>query len=135
LEKVLKTLKVLVRAPSKLIVIAGCGGDRDTAKRPLMGGLAARHGDIAILTSDNPRSEAPDRILDMMESGIRTEDKGHVYRISDRKEAIRTAVRLAEKHDTILIAGKGHETYQEIQGIKYPFDDKNVVHEALFENI
>jgi UDP-N-acetylmuramoyl-L-alanyl-D-glutamate--2,6-diaminopimelate ligase len=135
LEKVLKTLKVLVRAPSKLIVIAGCGGDRDTAKRPLMGGLAARHGDIAILTSDNPRSEAPDRILDMMESGIRTEDKGHVYRISDRKEAIRTAVRLAEKHDTILIAGKGHETYQEIQGIKYPFDDKKVVHDALFENI
>jgi UDP-N-acetylmuramoyl-L-alanyl-D-glutamate--2,6-diaminopimelate ligase len=71
----------------------------------------------------------------MMESGVRIEDKGHVYRIADRREAIRTAVRLAQKNDTILIAGKGHETYQEIQGIKYPFDDKNVVHEALFENI
>jgi UDP-N-acetylmuramoyl-L-alanyl-D-glutamate--2,6-diaminopimelate ligase len=135
LEKVLKTLRVLVRPPSNLIVIAGCGGDRDVTKRPLMGGLAARHGDIAILTSDNPRSEDPGQILDMMESGVRIEDKGHVYRIADRREAIRTAVRLAQKNDTILIAGKGHETYQEIQGIKYPFDDKNVVHEALFENI
>lgn len=135
LEKVLLTLRPLVRKPQKLFVIAGCGGDRDKSKRPLMGAIAAGNADIAILTSDNPRTEDPEVILDMMEEGIAKKDSAHVYRISDRKQAIRTAVRMAQRGDTILIAGKGHETYQEVHGVKYPFDDKKVVHEALFKDI
>jgi len=135
LEKVLKTLRCMVRKPGKIVVVAGCGGDRDQTKRPLMGSIAARYGDIAILTSDNPRTEDPEKILDMMMEGIDQTQRRHVYRIADRREAIRTAVRMAQKGDAILIAGKGHETYQEIHGVKYPFDDKKVVHEALFEDI
>ena len=135
LEKVLKTLRAIVQPPARLIVAAGCGGDRDKTKRPIMGKIAAAIADIAILTSDNPRSENPEHILDMMMEGVESKDRQHVYRITDRREAIRTAVRMARKGDTILIAGKGHETYQEIQGVKYPFDDKKAVHDALFEDI
>jgi UDP-N-acetylmuramoyl-L-alanyl-D-glutamate--2,6-diaminopimelate ligase len=135
LEKVLKTLRAIVQSPAKLIAVAGCGGDRDKTKRPLMGRIAATLSDLAILTSDNPRSENPEHILDMMMEGVESKDRSHVYRITDRREAIRSAVRMAKKGDTILIAGKGHEAYQEIQGVKYPFDDKKVVHDALFEDI
>lgn len=135
LEKVLKTLRMIVKSPAQLIAVAGCGGDRDKTKRPIMGRIAGMMSDIAILTSDNPRTENPEMILDMMMEGVESTDRNHVYRISDRKEAIRTAVRMAKKGDTILIAGKGHETYQEISGVKYPFDDKKVVHDALFHDI
>lgn len=135
LEKVLHTLRDIVQPPARLIAIAGCGGDRDKTKRPIMGRIAASMSDLAILTSDNPRSENPEHILDMMMEGVDQTQRGHVYRITDRREAIRTAVRMARKGDTILIAGKGHETYQEIQGVKYPFDDKKVVQDALFKDI
>lgn len=135
LEKVLKTLHAIVKSPARLLAVAGCGGDRDKTKRPIMGKIAATMSDITILTSDNPRTENPEHILDMMMEGVESEERAHVYRITDRREAIRTAVRMARKGDTILIAGKGHETYQEINGVKYPFDDKKVVHEALFNDI
>ena len=134
LEKTLKTLRALVKSPARLIAIAGCGGDRDKTKRPVMGKIVATMADLAILTSDNPRSEDPEHILDMMMEGVDSKLRTHVYRITDRREAIRTAVRMAAKGDAILIAGKGHETYQEIKGVKYPFDDKKVVHNALFED-
>jgi UDP-N-acetylmuramoyl-L-alanyl-D-glutamate--2,6-diaminopimelate ligase len=134
LEKVLTTLRAIVKPPARLIAIAGCGGDRDKTKRPVMGRIAASLADVAILTSDNPRSEDPEQILDMMMEGIEDRIRIRVYRIADRKEAIRMAVRTARQGDTILIAGKGHETYQEIKGVKYPFDDKKVVHDALFED-
>jgi UDP-N-acetylmuramoyl-L-alanyl-D-glutamate--2,6-diaminopimelate ligase len=134
LEKTLNTLRALVKSPARLIAIAGCGGDRDKTKRPVMGKIVATMADLAILTSDNPRSEDPEHILDMMMEGVDSKLRTHVYRITDRREAIRTAVRMAAKGDAILIAGKGHETYQEIKGVKYPFDDKKVVHNALFED-
>ena len=100
-----------------------------------MGGIAATLGDLAILTSDNPRSEDPDAILNEMLEGVGQEQKKKVLRISDRKEAIRAAVQMADRGDIILIAGKGHETYQEIQGKRFPFNDKQIVHEALLEDI
>lgn len=106
-----------------VITVVGCGGDRDPGKRPMMASVAAEHSDRVILTSDNPRSENPESILDDMEAGIGITQKKKVLRISDRRAAIQTAVNLAQKGDIILIAGKGHENYQEIKGVKHHFDD------------
>jgi UDP-N-acetylmuramoyl-L-alanyl-D-glutamate--2,6-diaminopimelate ligase len=96
-----------------------------------MSRIAAEHSDQVILTSDNPRSEPPEEILKEMEAGLSLEQKIKALTISDRKEAIRTAVRLAQPQDVILVAGKGHETYQEIQGVRHPFDDREVLRETF----
>jgi UDP-N-acetylmuramoyl-L-alanyl-D-glutamate--2,6-diaminopimelate ligase len=131
LQNVLSTL-IQVRQPgSRIICVAGCGGDRDKKKRPEMARIAATLADVAILTSDNPRTENPDDILDDMWVGVPKEKIDHVLRITDRREAIRSGVMMAKAGDILLVAGKGHEKYQEIHGQRFPFDDKKVLAEAL----
>lgn len=131
LHNVLSTL-IQVRTPgSRIICIVGCGGDRDRTKRPEMAKIAATLADQVILTSDNPRTENPDDILDMMWVGVPEAMIEHTLRITDRKQAIRTGVMMARPGDILLVAGKGHEKYQEINGHRFPFDDKNVLAEAL----
>lgn len=119
----------------QIITVVGCGGDRDRTKRPVMAQVACEHSDKVILTSDNPRSEEPDAILNDMESGLSFAHKRKTLRIADRKEAIKTACSLAQPDDVLLIAGKGHENYQEIKGVKHHFDDKEILLEmfALLE--
>ena len=119
----------------QIITVVGCGGDRDKTKRPIMAQVACEHSDKVILTSDNPRSEDPEAILNDMESGLTFAHKRKVLRITDRKEAIKTACTLANEDDVILVAGKGHENYQEIKGVKHHFDDKEILLEmfALLE--
>ncbi|MEM1324049.1 MAG: UDP-N-acetylmuramoyl-L-alanyl-D-glutamate--2,6-diaminopimelate ligase [Bacteroidota bacterium] len=131
LEKVLRTIDKLRRGNVKLITVVGCGGDRDKAKRPVMARSACNHSDQVIITSDNPRSEVPEAIIADMEQGVPEEAQDKVLSITDRRQAIRTACKLAAKGDIILVAGKGHEKYQEIQGVRHPFDDKQVLKEAL----
>jgi UDP-N-acetylmuramoyl-L-alanyl-D-glutamate--2,6-diaminopimelate ligase len=110
-------------APS-VITVVGCGGDRDKTKRPIMAKIACKLSDKVILTSDNPRTEDPKSILDQMNEGVDSQDKSRVLTILDREEAIRTACMLARSGDIILVAGKGHEKYQEINGVRHHFDDK-----------
>ena len=132
LENVLKTIQTIRDKSQRIITVVGCGGNRDSGKRPIMAELAAKYSDSVVLTSDNPRKEDPELILDQMEAGVPAELKSKVHRVSDRKEGIFYAVReLAESGDIILVAGKGHENYQEIQGVKYDFDDKLVLGEAF----
>ena len=140
LENVLKTInevKVgtshLSPLTSHLITVVGCGGNRDTSKRPEMAAIAVKLSDRVILTSDNPRDEEPDEIIRQMKEGIKEEDRAKVLSITDRREAIRTAVALANKGDIILLAGKGHEDYQIIKGVKRHFDDKEELSNALKE--
>ncbi|HMU72562.1 MAG TPA: UDP-N-acetylmuramoyl-L-alanyl-D-glutamate--2,6-diaminopimelate ligase, partial [Ferruginibacter sp.] len=132
LLNVLATIKKLRRGHEKIITVVGCGGDRDKTKRPVMAEVACEYSDKVILTSDNPRSEDPLEILKDMESGLTVTTKKKAISIADRKEAIKTAVSLADKDDIILVAGKGHEKYQDIKGVKYDFDDKQVLNE-MFE--
>lgn len=113
--------------PKRIITVVGCGGNRDAGKRPIMAAEAARLSDRVILTSDNPRFEDPEAILAEMETGLDASQRANALIITDRREAIRTAVALAEAGDVILIAGKGHEDYQEIQGVKHHFDDREEV--------
>src|SRR5690606_17977942 len=108
----------------EVITVVGCGGDRDTSKRPEMAEVAVTHSTTVIFTSDNPRSENPVAILDDMEQGVPVSMKRKCLRITDRQEAIRTAVSMASPDSIILLAGKGHETYQETNGVKHHFDDK-----------
>ena len=110
----------------------GCGGEIDKSKRPVMGEVACEHSDKVIFTSDNPRSEDPMQILADMETGLNTAAKRKYVSIPDRKQAIKTAVGMAQTEDIVLIAGKGHEKYQEIKGVKHHFDDKEVLSE-MFE--
>ena len=131
LENVLGTIKKLRKGNEQVITVVGCGGDRDKAKRPLMAEVACDLSDKAILTSDNPRSEDPMEILKDMEAGLGSAAKRKFVTVADRKEAIRMAVSLAKPFDILLIAGKGHEKYQEIKGVKHPFDDKQVLKEML----
>lgn len=132
LENVLKTLREVTPASAGLLCVVGCGGDRDKTKRPLMARLAAKLADRAILTSDNPRNEDPETILTEMEAGLDTPElQAKALRIGDRRSAIRTAVHLAKAKDVVLVAGKGHENYQEIKGERFPFDDKLELREAL----
>lgn len=131
LENILKTINDLRLQGQNLITIVGAGGDRDKTKRPIMARLAVLNSDKVILTSDNPRTEAPTSIIDDMERGVEIADKKKILRITDRREAIKTACLFAKKGDIILIAGKGHETYQEINGIRYDFDDKQVFKEQM----
>ncbi len=127
---VLNTIKEIKEKDSDIISVFGCGGDRDPHKRPVMGNIGAIHSDIAILTSDNPRSEDPEKIISEMKKGVSEQDVTKVKTISDRREAIREAVRLAQPGDIILCAGKGHEDYQEIKGIKHHFDDMEELQRA-----
>ncbi len=129
LLNVLAAIKGLRKGHEQIITVVGCGGDRDKTKRPVMGEVACEHSDRVIFTSDNPRSEDPEQILRDMETGLNTAAKRKYIAIVDRKEAIKTAVSLAKPEDIVLIAGKGHEKYQEIKGVKYPFDDKQVLAE------
>jgi UDP-N-acetylmuramoyl-L-alanyl-D-glutamate--2,6-diaminopimelate ligase len=131
LLNVLDTLNKIRKPGVKLITVAGAGGDRDRTKRPKMAAISAAGSDRVILTSDNPRTEDPESILDEMEAGITAEFKNKTLRIADRKTAIKTAVMLANSGDVILIAGKGHETYQEIKGVKHHFDDREELKEAF----
>ena len=133
LENVLETINEVRCHKETLITVVGCGGNRDTTKRPEMAAVAVKLSDRVILTSDNPRNEDPDEIIRQMKAGIAEEDRNKVLSITNRGEAIRTAVALAKKGDIILLAGKGHENYQEINGIKNHFDDKEVLSEAFKE--
>ncbi len=132
LENVLSTIRKLRKNDERIITVVGCGGDRDKTKRPIMGEVACQLSDKVVFTSDNPRSEDADAILKDMEAGLNTAAKRKYISITDRKEAIKTAVSLSEPADIVLVAGKGHEKYQEIKGVKYPFDDKEVLRE-IFE--
>ncbi len=129
LENIINTIDELRQSGQRLIVVCGCGGDRDRTKRPVMGGMAAKRADVAIFTSDNPRTEDPEQILREMEEGVESGDK--YLKIVDRHEAIKTAVMLAEPRDIILLAGKGHEDYQIVGTEKLPFNDKEVVKELF----
>ncbi|WP_194776540.1 UDP-N-acetylmuramoyl-L-alanyl-D-glutamate--2,6-diaminopimelate ligase [Pararhodonellum marinum] len=131
LENVLKTIQGVRMGGEKLITVVGCGGNRDKAKRPLMAKIATKNSDQVILTSDNPRDEIPMSIIRDMEKGVNPVDYKKTVTIEDRKEAIKTACVMAKKGDIILIAGKGHETYQEIKGVKHPFDDRVIAKEML----
>ena len=132
LLNVLATIQKLRSGEEKVITVVGCGGDRDRSKRPVMGEVACEHSDKVIFTSDNPRSEDPMQILADMETGLNTAAKRKYVSIPDRKQAIKTAVGMAQTEDIVLIAGKGHEKYQEINGVKHHFDDKEVLSE-MFE--
>ena len=133
LENVLKTINEVRKHHETLITVVGCGGNRDTTKRPEMAAVAAKLSDRVILTSDNPRDEDPDEIIRQMNEGILPEERSKVLSITNRREAIRTAVALAKKDDIILLAGKGHENYQIIKGVKSHFDDKEELTNALKE--
>lgn len=136
LKNVLHTIRAIKTDNQKLITVVGCGGDRDKAKRPVMAQVAAKFSDKCVLTSDNPRTEEPQQIIDDMLEVFKVEaveDKRKVLCILDRKEAIRSAVLFANPSDILLIAGKGHEKYQEIKGVKYDFDDRKVVEEIFKE--
>lgn len=127
LEKVLETIAKLKKKTSRVITVTGAGGDRDKTKRPIMAQVSARLSDQLILTSDNPRTEDPAAILRDMEAGLSEADLQKTLVIQDREQAIKTAVRLAGPNDVILVAGKGHEKYQDIAGVKHPFDDKQLI--------
>jgi UDP-N-acetylmuramoyl-L-alanyl-D-glutamate--2,6-diaminopimelate ligase len=132
LQNVLATIKKLRKGNEQVITVVGCGGDRDKTKRPIMAEVASELSDRVILTSDNPRSEDPQDILKDMEAGLNSAARRKTISITDRKEAIKTAVSFANPTDILLVAGKGHEKYQEIKGVKHPFDDRAVLNE-MFE--
>ena len=130
LDNILRTVRTFTRG--RLIALFGCGGDRDRQKRPVMGRISGQLADLSVLTSDNPRREDPMQILDAIEDGIR-ETNGEYVVIENRREAIRYAMSVAREGDVIVLCGKGHETYQDIGGVKHPFDEKIVVAELLTE--
>ncbi len=130
LENILTTVRQTAKA--RVIVLFGCGGDRDHEKRPLMGEIGGRLADFSILTSDNPRGEDPYRIIEEIERGMRRTQGAYTV-VENRRAAIKIALKMAREGDVVVLAGKGHETYQEIKGVKYPFDEKIVVQELLKE--
>lgn len=132
-ENVLETIKDLQSAGQQVITVLGCGGDRDKTKRPEMARVALKYSDKLIITSDNPRTENPLDIIKDMEAGIEAEDRKNTFSISDRREAIRAACHLANPGDIILVAGKGHENYQEINGVKHHFDDMEELEKTFNE--
>jgi UDP-N-acetylmuramoyl-L-alanyl-D-glutamate--2,6-diaminopimelate ligase len=132
LVNVLTTVQKLRKGPEQIITVVGCGGDRDKTKRPIMGEVACKYSDHVVFTSDNPRSEDAAQIIRDMEVGLNTAARRKYISIVDRKEAIKAAVNMAKPADILLVAGKGHEKYQEIKGTKYPFDDKAMLKE-MFE--
>lgn len=130
LENILHAVKSYTRG--RVISLFGCGGDRDSGKRPIMGEISGRIADYTIITSDNPRTEDPQKIVDQIEEGIK-KTKGKYICIVDRTEAIKHAIQMADKKDIIVLAGKGHEPYQEINGVKYPFDERIIVNDIINE--
>ncbi|MGZ4001803.1 MAG: Mur ligase family protein, partial [Mucilaginibacter sp.] len=130
-QNVLSTIHDVRKGKERVITVIGCGGDRDKAKRPIMAKVACEWSDMVILTSDNPRSEDPAQIIKDMEEGIDPAFKRRTMSIVDRREAIKVAVNLAQPGDIVLVAGKGHEKYQEIKGVRNHFDDKEEL-EAIF---
>lgn len=130
---VLNSIKEVIGGKGRVITVVGAGGNRDTGKRPIMAAEAARLSDMVILTSDNPRFEDPDDIIAQMRAGLSPQMSKKVLSVTDRREAIRTALRLAQPGDVVLVAGKGHEDYQEIKGVKHHFNDREVVEEAFNE--
>lgn len=133
LENVINTINKIRNQSVNLITVVGCGGNRDAEKRPEMGKVAARSSNKVIFTSDNPRNESAEEIINQMEVGVEGQHYKKILKITDRKEAIKTAIMLAGPGDIVLVAGKGHETYQEISGVKHPFDDKKIIQE-IFKN-
>src|SRR5690606_5993268 len=131
LKNILETIQSLRTGNERVITVVGCGGDRDRSKRPVMGQIASAMSDKAIFTSDNPRGEVPGAIIAEMEKGVEAQKTNKVLIIEDRKQGIKTACSLAVVNDIILIAGEGHETYQEIQGVRVEFDDFKEVQPAL----
>lgn len=131
LKNVLSTIQAVRTRNEQVITVVGCGGDRDRKKRPLMAQIAATMSDRVILTSDNPRTEDPQAIIDEMKAGVPIEKSAHVMAITNREEAIKVASTLAAAGDILLVAGKGHEKYQEINGERFPFDDFEIVQETL----
>ena len=134
LKNVLEAIKEIRTGNEQVITVVGCGGDRDPGKRPQMAAIACELSTKVILTSDNPRSEDPLEIIEQMRRGVPSQHARKTVAIMDRREAVHTAVNMAQSGDIILIAGKGHEKYQEIKGVKYPFDDKQVLEESLLIN-
>ncbi len=132
LQNVLNSIHKVRRAGQNIITVVGAGGNRDKQKRPKMARIAVEYSDKVIFTTDNPREEDPLAIIDDMMKGVEKENK--VLVIADRREAIRTAIMLAGKKDVILVAGKGHETYQEVKGKRFHFDDKEIVEQAFLMN-
>ena len=131
LKNVLETIAQFRTGTEQVITIVGCGGNRDKTKRPLMASIACKLSDKVVLTSDNPRDEDPMEIIKEMQSGVTPTEARKTLVIADREEAIKTACMIAKEKDIILVAGKGHETYQEIKGVKHPFDDREVVERML----
>ncbi len=131
LQNVLETINNIRTGNEQLISVVGCGGDRDNAKRPIMGNIASLLSTKVIFTSDNPRTENPEKIIEAIEEGVSPENYKKTLSITDRKQAIKTACQLAQANDIILIAGKGHETYQEINGERFDFDDFKIVNQQL----
>ena len=130
LQNILQAVKSYTRG--KVISVFGCGGDRDSGKRPIMGEISGRIADFTFITSDNPRTEEPEKIISEIEEGIK-KTKGKYKVVVDRTEAIKEAIKMATKRDIIILAGKGHESYQEINGEKYPYDERNIVNEIMKE--
>ncbi len=131
LKNVLETIAQFRSGNEQVITVVGCGGNRDRTKRPMMASIACRLSDKVVLTSDNPRDEDPIEIIKEMQTGVMPTEARKTLIIADREEAIKTACMMAKEKDIILVAGKGHETYQEIKGVKYPFDDREVVERML----
>jgi UDP-N-acetylmuramoyl-L-alanyl-D-glutamate--2,6-diaminopimelate ligase len=129
LENILDSINDIRTKNERLITVFGCGGDRDHSKRPEMGNIATKKSTLAIITSDNPRTEDPGQIIKEIEAGVEPQNFSKYTSIPDRKEAIKMAIKFAEPKDIVLVAGKGHETYQEINGVKHHFDDKEVINE------
>jgi UDP-N-acetylmuramoyl-L-alanyl-D-glutamate--2,6-diaminopimelate ligase len=131
IKNVLGTVNEVLHGRGNIITVIGAGGNRDKGKRPIMAVEAVKGSNKVILTSDNPRFEDPQEIINDMLAGLNDEQRKKVLAITDRKEAIRTACALAQKGDVVVVAGKGHENYQEIQGVKHHFDDKEVINEIF----
>lgn len=134
LKNILENVRQMNQHNGRVFVVVGCGGNRDQSKRPEMARIAADLADQVLLTSDNPRFEDPEEIIRQMDAGVPVSQRKKVLRITNRTEAIRTACSMASAHDIIVVAGKGHETYQEIQGIKHPFDDREIL-KAFFQEV
>ena len=131
LVNVLNAITEVINGKAEVITVCGCGGDRDKGKRPIMAHEAVTRSNKVILTSDNPRTEDPDAILRDMQAGVDPELSGKVLTITDRRQAITTACMLAKPGDVVLVAGKGHEDYQEINGVKHHFDDREVLQDIF----
>lgn len=135
LKNVLETIHEIRQKDQKIITVMGCGGDRDQDKRPLMGAIASKMSNLCLITSDNPRTENPNQIIQSIYEGIPSEEQKKCIKITDRAEAIKTAVHMAKDKDIILVAGKGHETYQEIDGVKHFFNDLDTLQRLLNNQI